>query len=122
VVTFADRSTPLFIYTIDPECEPCRTSMPFVQEIHDSQYCAVEVIGLAVANLHLLDNFLELNGTRFPVLRHASGLGWEMIPAIASPVSVLIGSEGKLEGWWIGAIAPSTQQELRQRLQSCDTI
>lgn len=56
-VRFSELRHPVLLYTVDPDCLPCMVNLPFINRISTEKTCGTRVVGIAVADWDLLDQF-----------------------------------------------------------------
>lgn len=117
-VRLGSSNAPIILYSIDPDCPACLATLPFINELAIEGPCNVRVLGIGVNGWSRLDSLSRSHELRFPILRSSGGEAWELFPIAASPSTVLIMPNGRLHGWWLGAIEREERVSIKKMLST----
>ena len=109
---------PLVIYSVDPDCRPCISNIPFLNELMAQPVCPVTVVGVLARNPHLIEEARRLHSVSFPILRVSSGRAWSMFPLAESPTLVGINADGSVIDWWRGELTTNDKERIRSELRA----
>jgi peroxiredoxin len=121
VIDLSASDRPILLYSIDPDCPACLSTLPFIQDLDTGRLCNVRVLGIGVNKMDTLDEFAKREHVGFPILRNSDGDAWRLFPLSASPATILIAPRGRVYGWWIGALSTAQQAEIRTLLANTCT-
>ncbi len=109
---------PLAIYSVDPDCRPCISNIPFLNELRTQALCPVTVVGVLARNPHLIDEARRRHSVSFPILRVSSGRAWSIFPLAESPTLVGLNANGIVIDWWRGELTTNDKERIRSELQA----
>lgn len=118
-VDLASLDRPALLYSIDPACDACIKTLPFIRSIHRARPCGVRVFGVGVNNLKdIHQQFADSEHIEFPVLTSAGGEAWSLLPTAMTPATVVIGPGGHVLGAWVGALSPKQERDITDALSN----
>jgi hypothetical protein len=106
-----DLRNPIVLYTMDPHCQACIRTLPFVEQLARQRVCGTKVVGVLVSNEHDA-RVAEWEDLDFPVLTRVSGPAWDLLPLRSSAVTIVLGRGGVLEGWWDGELSDQARNAI----------
>lgn len=109
---------PVVIYSVDPDCKPCISNIPFLNELMAERACPVNVLGVLARNPHLIDEARRLHSVGFPILRVSSGRAWSIFPLAESPTLVALDASGHVIDWWQGELTLRDKEQVRSELRA----
>jgi hypothetical protein len=118
VVRPQGNGVPLVIYSVDPDCRPCISNIPFLNELLTQTVCPVNVVGVLARNPHLIDEARRLHSVSFPILRASSGRAWSIFPLAESPTLVGVNADGSVIDWWRGELTTNDKERIRSELRA----
>jgi hypothetical protein len=114
-VNWASDARPTFVYIFSPSCIWCQRNLQNIKALSGTQGSAYRFIGLSLSS-NGLKKYVEENELKFPVYTSASDANGREIKLHATPQTLIVSPNGRVDEAWLGAYTGRMQGEIERKL------
>lgn len=112
-LSYSADKLPTIIYILSPNCLWCTRNLDNIKKLTSQTHERYRVIGISISKENLSE-YISQNELPFPVYTDISPEILRIYQAIATPRTLVISPEGKIQKNWFGAFSGNLQREVEE--------